>query len=290
MTVTHEEPYDAGDALSLAITDTPVPEGARGDERFLAEHAAAVADVALLREQLRIVGDALAQRTEQAGEGAPAAVTPDVGRPAPKPQRRPGPGPEPGPPSRPAPTAVLPPAAPFRPPGAARRRAVLALAAVLGAGLLGGVVWLGVESGTGDGAGDDAGAAKGAPSRTEDRESGPAARKPGGAADGRSPEGAVACMRLIVEGTVRGVELLPDGTRDRITLDVSRYYKPAKGAKKITFVMDVDVDPRLRTGDRVLLGFDKGEATPGLWSTGKRLAKDREWIEKALPGSRGLTC
>ncbi|MER7344027.1 hypothetical protein ABT390_01305 [Streptomyces aurantiacus] len=264
MTVAHEEPYDAVDALSLAVTDTPVPEEARGDERFMAEHAAAVADVALLREQLRIVGDALAGRTEGAGAGA-------------------------GPQAQASVAAGLPAAAPFRPPGAARRRAVLALAAALGVGLLGGVVWLGVGSGTGDGAGDDAGAAKGAPSM-EDRESGPAEQKPGGAEDGRSPEGSVACMRLVVEGTVRNVELLPDGTRDRITLDVSRRYKPAKGPDRITFVMNVDVDPRLRTGDRVLLGFDQGEATPGLWSTGRRLAKDREWIEKALPGSRGLKC
>ncbi|EPH41900.1 hypothetical protein STRAU_5067 [Streptomyces aurantiacus JA 4570] len=204
MTVAHEEPYDAVDALSLAVTDTPVPEEARGDERFMAEHAAAVADVALLREQLRIVGDALAGRTEGAGAGA-------------------------GPQAQASVAAGLPAAAPFRPPGAARRRAVLALAAALGVGLLGGVVWLGVGSGTGDGAGDDAGAAKGAPSM-EDRESGPAEQKPGGAEDGRSPEGSVACMRLVVEGTVRNVELLPDGTRDRITLDVSRRLQARQGA------------------------------------------------------------
>ncbi|QIB45798.1 hypothetical protein [Streptomyces aureoverticillatus] len=288
MTVAHEEPYDAVDALTLAVTDTPVPEGAHADERFMAEHAAAVADVALLREQLRIVGDALARRTE--GMGPQATPTPDVGPPAPKPQRKPGakPAPRPGPPSRHA-SAGLPAAVPYRRPAAARRRAVLVLAAVLGVGMLGGVVWLGVESGSDTGG--DADSAKGAPSLTDDQESAENGKEPGDTAhDSRSPEATVACMRLVVEGTVRSVEPQPGGTRDRITLDVSRRYKPAKGPERITFPMNADVDPRLRTGDRVLLGFDKGEATPDLWSTGKQLARDREWIEKALPGSRGLKC
>lgn len=294
----HEEPNDAVDALTLAVTDTPVPEGARDDERFMAEHAAAVADVALLREQLRIVGDALARRTEAARPPVSAA-TPDVGPPAPKPHRRPGPAPapppapEPGPPSRTA-SAGLPPAVPFRPPGAARRRAVLALAAVLGAVLLGGAVWLGVDSGGDTINGADT--AKSEPSATDDRAGGPADEGHGGQEDSdagdakQSPEGYVACARLIVEGTVRSVEPLPGGTQDRVTLDVSRHYKPAEGKPRITFPMDVDVDPRLRAGDRALIGITEGRATPDIWSTGTRLAADRRWIEKALPGARGREC
>ncbi|GHC42837.1 hypothetical protein [Streptomyces flavofungini] len=306
MTVAHEETDDAVDALTLAVTDAPVPGGLRADERFLAEHAAAVADVALLREQLRIVGDTLARRTEgetRAGaEGVPRAGAEGRARTAPLP---------PLPSLAPLPPPALPPTAPFRQPGAARRRAVLALAAALGAGLLGGVVWLGASGATGDGdrAGDD-GAKVSVPGGGDAREhasrapDAPDASKPpnaskddedgsdgsDGASDDRSPEAYVACARLVVEGTVHRVESLPGGTRDRITLDVSRYYKPAEGESRITFVMNTDVDPRLRAGDRALIGITKGESTPDLWTTGKRLAADRKWIEKALPGSRGMTC
>ncbi|MES5821071.1 hypothetical protein [Streptomyces sp. RG80] len=55
------------DALMAAITDEPLPEGA--DAALLAEHREAVADVALLREQLGIIGEALA---EPAPDPAPA--------------------------------------------------------------------------------------------------------------------------------------------------------------------------------------------------------------------------
>ncbi|WJV48674.1 hypothetical protein [Streptomyces flavofungini] len=287
MTVAHEESYDAVDALTLAVTDTPVPEGVRADERFMAEHAAAVADVAVLREQLRIVGETLAR-----GPGTPG--TP--GTPGETLARGPGETR-----ARPAalPSSGPPPAAPFREPGAARRRAVLALAAALAAGMLGGLVWLGANAGTGDGdmAGGD-GAKHAAPHLSEGPESAPDASKAPdeaqddshGSGDSRSREGYVACARLIVEGTVRRVDALPGGTQDRITLDVSRYHKPAEGEPRITFVMDVDVEPRLRAGDRVLIGIPKGEAMPDLWTTGERIAEDRAWIEKALPGARGTKC
>lgn len=51
---------DELDALSAALADEPLPEGARADAAFMAEHRAAAADVALLREQLGIIGDTLA--------------------------------------------------------------------------------------------------------------------------------------------------------------------------------------------------------------------------------------
>ncbi|MEL3950291.1 hypothetical protein AABC07_31950, partial [Streptomyces sp. LNU-CPARS28] len=75
MTVTHEESDDAVDALALAVTDTPVPDALRADERFMAEHAAAVADVEALRAQLRIVGDTLA-RGPQGPDGPAPALPP----------------------------------------------------------------------------------------------------------------------------------------------------------------------------------------------------------------------
>lgn len=51
--------YDGMDALMAAITDEPLPEAARADAGFMAEHALATAEVALLREQLGLIGEAL---------------------------------------------------------------------------------------------------------------------------------------------------------------------------------------------------------------------------------------
>ncbi|QCX76632.1 hypothetical protein C9F11_14815 [Streptomyces sp. YIM 121038] len=247
------ERYDGPDALMLAVTDEPVPEAARADERFLAEHAAAVADVAALREQLRAVGDALARGP---GEAPPRPV----------PVR----GPRPGAP--------------------VRRRALLALAATAAAGLLGGVVWLGARADLGagdDGADKSAGA--GADAGVERRE--PGDDGPQQDADGKgSPAGYVACARLIVEGTVQSVETLPGGGQDRITLDVSRAYKPAEAPEEVTFVMDVNADPPLRAGDHALIGIPEGEASPDVWTTGKGIPKERRWILAALPKARGLEC
>ncbi|MGW7076332.1 hypothetical protein [Streptomyces sp. NPDC054866] len=233
------------DALMLALMDEPAPGGAAGDPELAAEHAAAVADVALLREHIGLAGRALA-----------------------------------------APEAVRDPVVALRPAGVRRRRLTAALgvaAATAAASLVGGLAWLAVESGGGVTGQSDSDAAKGAAPDAGDENA-------GGSAD-QSYEGYVACARLIVEGTVRRVEPIPGGVQDRIVLDVSRYYKPSKGEKQITFVMNVDVDPRLRPGDRTLIGIAKGEATPDIWSTGaKDIAKDREWIERALPRAEGMRC
>jgi hypothetical protein len=67
--------HDGLDALMAAITDEPLPESAADDPAFLAEHRSARADVALLREQLRIIGETLT-------EAAPAAKPVPPRRPA----------------------------------------------------------------------------------------------------------------------------------------------------------------------------------------------------------------
>jgi hypothetical protein len=59
MTAEHEG-HAGLDALMAAITDEPLPDGAHADAAFLADHRSATADVALLREQLGIIGRALA--------------------------------------------------------------------------------------------------------------------------------------------------------------------------------------------------------------------------------------
>lgn len=118
---------DGFDALMAAITEDPVPEEALRDPAFAAEHAAAVADVALLRERLGAIGETLA-----AAPGAP-------------------------------PERVVP----LRAPRTARQRFTLTLGAVAAAvaavTVIGGLGWLAVDAGMGAGGGDgDASGAKAA--------------------------------------------------------------------------------------------------------------------------------
>jgi hypothetical protein len=75
--------HDGVDALMAALTDEPLPEGARADAAFLAEYRSARGDVALLREQLGIIGEALAE------PGLPPEPRP-VRAPRPSGKRHPG--------------------------------------------------------------------------------------------------------------------------------------------------------------------------------------------------------
>ncbi|MEV8315499.1 hypothetical protein AB0Q95_15135 [Streptomyces sp. NPDC059900] len=252
---------DEYDALMLALTDEPLPGDAGRDPQLAAEHAAAVADVALLREQIGVVGRALAAP-------ATAAVPVPVPVPVPPPDRRAG----------------------VRPAGVRRRRVTVAFglaAATAAASLVGGLAWLAMESGGGITASNDSDAAKGAAPEAGDQ------RADGGGSDGADQKSGayVPCARLVVEGTVKRVEPIPGGVSERIVLDVTRYYKPDQGAKQVTFVMDADVDPRLRPGDRTLIGIPEGEASPDIWSKGEKdLAKDRAWIERELREGKGMRC
>ncbi|MFJ4891779.1 MULTISPECIES: hypothetical protein [unclassified Streptomyces] len=258
--------YEGVDALLAAITDASLPQGARDDVVFMAEHRAAREDVDMLREQLIVIGDALAdpgnstgtadaaKTSRKAGKaGKPAgAKTPTVtGRPG---QGRPGSA-----------------------PGRSRRRgafAVGALAAAAVASLVVGMGWLVAQGGAG--ANDTASA----DSKRADT---------GGSL--LSAPGYLACSRLVAEGTVARVSQEPGTGQDRITLDVYHYYKPAKGEKEITFLMEKDVFPRLHKGDEVLVGIPRGAAGPDIWTTGdEAIARERSWIVKALPESRGMKC
>ncbi|WP_369216324.1 hypothetical protein [Streptomyces flavofungini] len=231
------------DALLLAITDEPVPGEALRDPGFAAEHAAALADVALLREGLGAVGDALA------ADAAPA---------------------------RPVPV-------PVRAPRGARHRMAVAFGvavATAAAAMAGGLAWLVVDAGRGAG---DADKASGAAADGKSRQD-------GGADADLSPEGFVACSRLIVEGTVTAVDPVPGGSQDRVTVDVTRYLKPESGSGTVTFPMDQDVDPRLETGDRVLITIGRGAGEPADWAVGEERNRLRSMILKALPASKGVRC
>jgi hypothetical protein len=267
--------YEGVDALLAAITDAAPPEGARDDVVFMAEYRSAAADVDVLREQLVIIGDALAdsgrqsesahtssrkprkprkskrlQRFEKSGKDqqAQGARAPGGGRPGGFPKRR------------------------SRHPGAL---AVGTLAAAAVATLVVGMGWLVAH----DGGGADV--TSSSDSKAADRPS----------AGSFSGPGYIACSRLIAEGEVTEVLPVPGTGQDRITLDVYHYYKPAKGEKAVTFLMDRNAGPRPHLGDEVLVGIRQHAVTPDIWTTGEKdIARDRSWIVRALPESQGMEC
>ncbi|MFF4539254.1 hypothetical protein [Streptomyces aureus] len=255
--------YEGLDALLAAITDAELPEGARDDVVFMAEHRSAAADVDVLREQLIVIGDALA----------------DAGRPAePGRDRRPGAAGRYRRARGPRATGR------GRPGGGPKERSrhpgalvVATLVAAAMASLVIGIGWL---------------AAQGGSDSKNAQASSDAKADSGRGGDGSlSAPGYIACSRLLVEGTVTKVAAVPGTAQDRITLDVYHYYKPATGAKEVTFLMDQDVDPRLHRGDEVLVGIQRHASTPDIWTTGEQeIARDRSWIVKALPESRATRC
>ncbi|KOV98740.1 hypothetical protein ADK65_20650 [Streptomyces sp. NRRL B-1140] len=242
---------DGTDALMAAITGEAPPREARASEAFMAEYRAVTADVGVLREQLGLLGHALAEPAQAPGTetGGGASVTPLASR------RK-----------RPEPLAV----------------AVKGLVAAVGASLVIGMGWLVVQSG-GMSAGSDQGGSSAADS-SAGRPHAEAGAKLGHA-------GYLACARLVVEGTVAEVETVPGTGQDRITLDVTRYYKPDKGRARITFPMETGSEPSLRAGDHMLVGVSGDQAHPDMWATGeKEIARDRAWITDALPASRAVPC
>ncbi|WP_406459827.1 hypothetical protein OH768_34205 [Streptomyces sp. NBC_01622] len=240
---TQNEEYDGVDALMAAITGEPVPEAARADAAYLAEHRAATADVALLREQLGIIGEALS---------------------APPPRPEPGPVRTPRPARRRHPTL--------------RALAYGTLAFALVAGMITGLAWLvahngGVNSASSSSADSGSKVAGG---------SGGGSRAPGALSD---PALYVACSRLLVEGTVTGVQPGSD-PRKRITLAVTRSYRPAHGPAHVTVVLAAGTSPAPRQGQHVLVGVPKGSDTANLWTVGDdAVAADRAAIVKALTGA-----
>ncbi|MFE2301861.1 hypothetical protein ACFXAW_27170 [Streptomyces sp. NPDC059445] len=259
--------YEGVDALMAAITDAELPEEARDDVVFMAEHRSATEDVDLLREQLVVIGDALADAGRPAGAGRDSRKPGRSGRSG-RPRGADGPRAAGG----------------GRPGGSPKKRRLPSRALVVGtlvtaavATLVVGMGWLAATGGSdvtsGDSANSDA--------KVQDS----------GGSGSLSAPGYIACSRLIAEGTVTKVAAVPGTAQDRITLDVFHYYKPATGEKKVTFLMDQDVDPRLHRGDEVLVAIQRRASTPDIWTTGEQqIARDRSWIVKALPESRGMRC
>ncbi|MFF7724495.1 hypothetical protein ACFZDB_34810 [Streptomyces luteogriseus] len=273
MTAGHDKDGHYGDghdeaALMAVITGEAPGDEALADDTFMTAYRSATDDVALLREQLGLIGRALADPERAAG--------PERGA---DPERAAGPEPWGG-----RSASVISPAA-HRTRSRSRRPLAVALkglVAAVGAGVVIGMGWLVVQS-DGMGAGDDQGGSSAADSSAGRPQAGEAAKL--------GHAGYLACARIVVEGTVARVETLPGTGQDRITLDVARSYKPDQGGKRITFPMETGVEPRLRAGDHVLVGIPGAQAEPDMWTTGeKEIARDRAWITEALPASRTIPC
>ncbi|MCP3765398.1 MULTISPECIES: hypothetical protein [unclassified Streptomyces] len=255
-----------GDALMAAILGEPLPAAARRDPAFLAARDAAAADVAVLREQLGLIGDTLAREAEPGP--APVRALPAVA---------------PGGPGDPAGRA--------RPSRRARRPlkvALGALAAAAAASVVIGTGWLVTQAGQGDTASSGAGVTA--------EDAADAKQQEAGTAFGSA--GYLACARLVVEGTVTAVEPVPGAGRDRVTLEETRRHKPEpdpgdlEGERdEVTFLAEADGGPRLRVGDEVLIGLPREGSVPDAVIVGEEdIAPERERITAALPASRALTC
>ncbi|MFE2420988.1 hypothetical protein [Streptomyces hokutonensis] len=239
---TQNEEYDGVDALMAAITGEPVPQAARADAAYLAEHRAATADVALLREQLGIIGEALAAERPVPERRSTLEV---------RPRRHPG----------------------------LRALAYGTLAMAVVVGMITGLAWLVAHSG---GATDSASSSSADSGSKAAGGSGGGSKAPGPMSD---PELYVACSSLLVEGTVTGVQPSSD-PRKRITVAVTRSYRPAHGPADVTVVLPAGAHPAPRQGQHVLVGVPKGAHTANLWVVGEdAVAADRAVIVGALTGA-----
>ncbi|GAA2663293.1 hypothetical protein [Streptomyces vastus] len=259
------------DALLAAITDEPLPQEALDDPEFMAEHRAALADVAALREQLLFMGEALAAESERS-QAAPVS-------PGPAGVKAPGPAEVKAKPPKPAARSWQP-----------RRYAGLALGALvvaMGTTLLGGLVWLGVQNGGGGDAG--ASSADSAAGRAEgggDDTAADSGEKP------FSPEMYIACSKVLVEGTVQNVTPRDDGDV-RVVLEVKRYLRPERTvAEHPTIAVNLYGSARadLKVGVDALVRVPIHTQEPQDWKVGPEAAEDRDGLVDALPGAHGLKC
>ncbi|MGW3119056.1 hypothetical protein ACWDBW_18255 [Streptomyces sp. NPDC001107] len=236
--------HNGVDALMAAITGEELPEEARTDAAFAAEHRRATADVALLRQQLGIIADALAEE--------------------PRPERRPA--------------AVRAPRD-WRP---ARRFAFGSLAVAAVATVLSGLGWLLVQANSGVDT-MSGGSADSASKADRNAEAGSAFSSPG----------YLACTGLVAEGEVTAVDPVSKAAgQDRITLDVTRSYKPEKSRKEITLVIEEEtLSKALHKGDHILVSVPPRSAVPDQVIVGeKSIARERAGLTRALPESAGATC
>ncbi|NEY33481.1 hypothetical protein GTU99_14975 [Streptomyces sp. PRKS01-65] len=102
--------------------------------------------------------------------------------------------------------------------------------------------------------------------------------------------GPLACARLVAEGTVTAVDRVPGTGRYRVTLDVTRSYRPAEGEERAAFTLE-DAPARLRTGEAVLVALPRQGAVPDALFVGEReIAPERAALTAAGSASPGPAC
>ncbi|MEU1179229.1 hypothetical protein ABZ464_16545 [Streptomyces sp. NPDC005820] len=120
-------------------------------------------------------------------------------------------------------------------------------------------------------------------------DSGAKAASGAGREDADSPlgdPGYLACVRLVVEGEVTAVQPLPGTDEERVTLRVTRAYKPEQAPRDVRFVLARDMDPLVAKGDQVLVALPKGSSSPDVWAVGEPdIAPERRALARALPQS-----
>lgn len=213
------------DPLMAVITDEPLTDAARADAAYLAEHRSATADVALLREQLGVLGAVLTEEPDRTAQA-------------------------------PAPVRVRP---------HRRRFPVLALGAagIAAAGAtVAGLGWLLVQA--------NGGASQNVQSSADEAQSDAKTGGPLG-----SPE-YLACARLVAEGEVTKARPVPGTGEERVTLDVTRSYKPAKGSAEVTFTIPAGAG--LDEGVEVLVTIRHGRTSPDFWLVGEEAIADQRLL------------
>ncbi|MFE7171518.1 hypothetical protein [Streptomyces sp. NPDC057616] len=234
--------HNGTDALMAALTGEELSDEARADAAFMTGHRAAEADLALLREQLALIGDALAAQAPPRPEPAPVRAPRDRHR--------------------------------------VRRFAFAAVTVAAVGGMLAGMAWLVAQNGGSGSASSASGDAKAAPSA---------------AADGSSlaSPARLACMRLVAEGDVTDVKPVPAVTgQERVTLHVTRSYKPARSPKEVVFVLEQGlVEKALHKGDRILVALPEHSAVADRVVVGaQEITRERAGLVRALPEAAGLRC
>lgn len=184
--------------------------------------------------------------------------------------------------ARPAEVREAVPARAPRAPRRVRRFAFAGLAVAAVAGVLSGMGWL-LAQGGGSADTMSGGSADSASKSDRNAEAGSAFSSPG----------YLACARLVAEGRVTQVEPAAGAAeQERITLAVTRSYKPEKGGKELTFVIDEDaVQKGLHKGDRILVAVPEHAATPDYVVVGeKSIARERAGLDRALRASATVRC
>lgn len=186
----------------------------------------------------------------------------------------------------PEPAVRRPVVVPLRP---TRRRLFPLVAKTVGVAAAGALVvgsgWLLVQA---NGGANDMGSSTSADKGVADEKS--AASR---AADGPLGDpGYLACARLVAEGDVTDVAPVRGTSRERVTLRVTRSYKPEASAPgEVEFVMERDMDPLVAEGDHVLVGFARGSEAPDVWAVGEAdIAAERSALARALPEASGTAC